>query len=35
MNKVIKGVRIHNQPRQKLYDHKRHKKFNSRTVDAD
>ena len=28
MNKVIKGVRIHSQPRQKLYDHKRHKKFN-------
>ena len=32
MNKVIKGVRIHSQPRQKLYDHKWHKKFNRLTV---
>ena len=32
MNKVIKGVRIHDQPRQKLYDLKRHNKFNRRTV---
>ena len=32
MNKVIKGVKIHSQPRQKLYDHPRHKSYNRLTV---
>ena len=32
MNKVIKGVKIHSQPRQKLYDHPRHKGYNRLTV---
>ena len=32
MNKVIRGVRIHSQPRNKLYDHERHKRFNRLTI---
>jgi len=28
MNKVVRGVKIHSQPRLKLFDHPRHKNFN-------
>ena len=32
MNKVLKGVWVHSQPRWKFYDHERHKKCNRLTV---
>ena len=32
MKKVIKGVKIRSQPRQKLYDQPRHKGYNRLTV---
>ena len=32
MNKVVRGVRVHSQPRRKLFDHPRHRNFNRLTV---
>ena len=32
LNKVVRGVHIHSQPRQRLYDHPRHRRFNRLTV---